>query len=363
MARRGRPAKIPTTPEEIAKAAAEDARLAAQEETYEINELLRGMAGSATTVKIYEVDRYQKQLFRDELPLETLSNGSLEGFLRDEYGGGTFLIRLVQLGKYVKGGNRTIHIAPPRGDEYAAAPGQGAEHQTGAGLQLKMMEMQLNMSRESSERTMQMIQTMNGSIMGVITALIQNNRPMDPVALAGLMRSGGSGHESLTMVREVMALAKEVAPGGGGEDPLVGMLTSALPALIGRGATPAAAATTETRAQLPPATPPGTAEVKQVEGGAEQNEMQERLAFLKKLKDKAKAGADVEFWADYIEANQDEAACQWILAVVTAHPLEMVMLGLQRADEELKTEPYVSWFTKLYEALTTPEEIASASTT
>lgn len=312
----------------------------------EISELLKSLGDSSILVKLYKYDARNKAQFLEELPLETIQTNSLEAVIRDIYGGGSYLVRVVKDGLWLKGANKVVHIAgSPQGtDVQQSAPAESSA--------VEMMRMQMQMSRDSSDQMMALMQQSTNQMMTLMTTIMAGNKPLDPIALATLLSTNrGGGAESLSMVKEVFALAKEIGPGGGAEpDPMMGLITAALPQLLGSGNGGA-----RPQQQLPPATPPkpGTVAVPAPNPPqpAERTEVDERIQFLNKLKAKARAGQDVNDWADYIENNQDEAACQWILAAVNAYPWDQVWAGLMKVDPELAVVPLPDWFGRLYAAL------------
>ena len=88
--------------------------------------------------------------------------------------------------------------------------------------------------------------------------------------------------------------------------------------------------------------------------------MNERTAFLLKLKEKAAQGKDHQFWADYIDENPEESGPKWILGIINAYEWDVIYPQLVASDPDLANEPFKTWFENLYKDLTTPDEGASS---
>lgn len=323
-------------------------KLEEDDEETELAGYLSGLGGSEITIKLFRYDKQQRAFFVDVIPLEVATSGSLEAHIRDNFGGGSYLIRCIGAGgKFLKGANKTIHVESPEPSAQQLAQGG----QPGApDSSYRMVELQMTMMRDASDRQMQMMQGFNTSMMGILTAVISGNKAMDPIALISLLKESSNPASSLEMIKSVIGLSKELGVGGGGgaeADPMMQVLTAALPKLL------ESRAPQQQQQALPPA---GQQQQQQEPARMENPEMDERLRFLKLLKTKAKAGKDVNDWADYIDANTDEPGPAWILGIIQQFPFEAVWGGLVQADRELGEEPYKTWFKNLYDELMKPGE-------
>lgn len=300
----------------------------------DLSEYLKGLAGSGITVKLYRTNRLNQQCFLEIMPMEAIETGQLESLIREKHGGGSYLIRAVRDGKFLTNGTRTIHIAD---DDDEAAP--VAPQSDNA----RMFELQIAMMKDSADRQFQMMSSFNTSIMTVLTALITSNKPLDPLQLASLLKDGSNPTGQLAMMKEMVSFAKELSPGGGEpEDPWMKVLTM-VPQILGN------RAAAQIPAELPKENPPVVQQT-----AVEAQPVDERKRFLLQLKEKAKAGKDVAFWADYIEENPDEPGPAVVLGFVRMYSWEEVFAALCHADPDIANEPCKAWFEQLYVLLKEP---------
>ena len=348
-----------------------------EKEEVELSEFLKTIGESEVVVKLFRIDKHGRHKYLEVLPIEVVQSGSLEEMIREDHPeGGSFLIRVLKAGKFIKGGNKMIHIEPENG---AMVPYDAGG--SGGDMQFQLMKMQMDMQKDSAERQMTMMSSFNTSIMGLMTAIMQNNKPMDPATIIALMK-GSDGNSGLAMMKDAISVVKELGGGvdAGKEDPMMAVATSAVNRLIDKtmGGPAAQPAAPNPPAQLPPATqgaPPAVtaeagkpAEPAAPAGDQPSPEMKARLDLLAELKQAAKISKpgelddDVDFWAEYLERFEDlKPQCKWILAVVREYSWQEVQAGLSRVDQEVSTEPYATFFKRLYEVLREPAEEKAAS--
>lgn len=214
---------------------------------------------------------------------------------------------------------------------------------------------QAAMAQQNSTMQMQMMQ----GIFTVVAAMATGGPKFDPMAIIAAMKggNGGGGVEQVAMMREMFGLVKEFGgTGGSGEsDPLMTLATSVLPLIAGR-----RQAQIENPAEARPA---GAAPVQQQQVAkktAEEEAVFERqrktFEFILTLKEKAKSGKSVVFWADYIAENETDPGPAAILAALdSGATCDAIIVDLVTFDPELGQEPCRSWLQKLYEELKSGE--------
>lgn len=323
-------------------------------EEEDLLQVLRGTGSSEATIKIFKYENYPtKPAYIEDVELSVLTSGTLEKFIKDKFGSGSYQVRAFVDGKWLKGGVRTIHIF---GDKVEVAS------PTAKNGDSDMWKFMMTQQQTSSDRMMALMQNSNQTMMQVFSAIVSGTKPLDLTGIAALMQTlkpAGTMNETLDMVTRVVDLTAKFG-GGGGEkeeaDPMMMMLGAGLDLIKGRalgaGSPPPqqpqpgapAAAAPQPPAQQPPQQNPAA--------WSEQQVLEERLKFLEQLKKKAALGKDAAEWADYIEDNQDEAVCVWLLQMVRQHPWETIAAALTQTDPQLGQEPYLSWFSQLYDLLT-----------
>lgn len=239
-----------------------DARLREAVELGDILESLDAFADSKIKVQLHQVDRAGKpQYIRTLAPpvdIETLADE-----LREEYGGGDFILKVMLNGKFKD--NKAFSIAMPKSSArrdlvpiVAPAPKDN-------------MELFLQMSNESRKDQMTMMTTMMTGMIGMMTALA-GGRPAaaagaDPAAmiasLASTMKSlqpepaaVAPPNSMKDMLETLQAMKDLIGEGAGGDDPsFMGLAGKLLPALFDAAKSGALAGGPAPVAALPAAEP------------------------------------------------------------------------------------------------------------
>lgn len=316
---------------------------------------MKGMGVSDARIKIFRYVNYpSRPEYIDDVELEVVTAGSLEQFLKEKYGGGSYLCRGFANGEWVKEGTRVIHIA---GDKNGDAPAAAKN-----GDSSDMWKFMMTQQQASSDRMMALMQNSNQTMMQMFTAIVSGTKPLDLggiAALMGTLKPAGTMTETLDMVTRVVDLTAKFGGGGGGDkeepDPMMMMLGAGLDLIKGRALPPAGGAAPPPQQAAPGAAAAAAQNPQQQQpnaGWSEQQVFEERLRFLTLLKKKAALGKDPAEWADYIEDNQDDPVCVWLLQMVRQHPWETIAGALKQTDPELAVEPSLSWFSRLYDLLT-----------
>lgn len=281
--------------------------------------------------KLYRLERTGKHVWLAEGTPENFS----EPRIQEDYGAGDYLVRAIAGRKWLR--SKTISIG---------APVNGAKGNGAGNTELEIMRLRLELDGKANERAMQQSNSFQAALLTMITALIGSNKGPDLAGQVALFRELNAGGNDISKLRDMVGLAKELNPGGGGDgDAMTGLITSIVPKLI-----------PQRVAENPPApsAPPAAPVVVQPADKRSPEEIMyaERMKLLQLLKDKAKAGKDPGFWAEYIVENDDtDASCKWILDLVEQFPWETLHSGLLKVDGDLANEPYKTWFEKLYLAL------------
>lgn len=335
----------------------------------DFSEFIRGLGDPNIILKIYRYASYpNKPEWMEDLSFEMIKSQSMEQYLKEhEFGGpGSYMVRGIRNGKWIQDGSRVIHIAGERKTTAAAVvPANGnGKHD---GDMFRIFEFQMKMQADSADRNLQNFQQMmaankqsSDQMMTLLLGLLSQNKPMDLKAMVDLMRDMNPATNSLEQLKQVVLVAKEL---GGGDSTPADPLTAAIgmiPALLEMrhgGAPATAAAPVTVEAQPVAAMPAGATQAGQgatptAGGGA----IDERIRLVMLLKSKAARGADISFWAEYLDRNQDEAAVQILVNAVQQHPWELVFATLQKIDPELAQPQYEQWFHALYDELRGPGE-------
>lgn len=225
------PHQRPIDPADMAVA---DNRLRAAVELSEILESLDGFTDSKVTVQLYQVDRAGKpQYIRNVLvPVEM---EALADELREEYGGGDFMFKVLLNGKFKD--NKAFSIAMPRSASRSLVP------IVATAPAKDNMEIFLHMSNEARKDQITMMTTMMTSMVGMMTALA-GGKASDPAALiaslASTMKSmqpdapAAAGGQSMSDMLDLFIKLKELSGEGGGGDgeSFLGLAGKMLPAII-----------------------------------------------------------------------------------------------------------------------------------
>ncbi len=274
-----------------------------------------------------------------------------EQVIAEKWGSGRYIVRPWNDAERVWGRSKVVNIsADAAGVKTPAALSPSSHHSDN--VQLEMVKLQMQLQQKSSDQMLAMFQQFNTSMMGLVTALI--TRPNDTAAIISAAKELNGGGGDIGKLRDMISLSKELSPGGGGDDLATAFITGVLPKLLDRGSPPAAvAAATPVH---PSSNTSGKENPMPAAERAPQGEIDGRMRLLNELKDAARRGKDPEFWAEYIEENDDRPECEWILTAVHTYQWPMIEQGLMGVDPEIGTEPYKTWFEKLYQALITPPE-------
>lgn len=325
-----------------------------QRELNEDDELIQALNGIGATdaiIKLFKYEHYpSKAAYIDDVDIGVIESGRLEHYLKEKHGPGSYQCRAMIAGRWVKGGSRVLHIA---GDNAAVVVHSKNGNSNGDGVDWKMI---LTLQQQSSDRMMQMMATMNTSMMAAISTVVAGSKGPDLAGMAAIMNTFKPAGDPLDTVTKIVDLTAKLQGGGGGgdsePDPMTALLGTGLKLLESRAAAGAVAAPTvhNPPAAAVPVQPTTAKEGHQVEQA--DPELSARLEFLRMLKRKAILGKDPEEWADYIESNQDDAVCVWLLVHVRKYEWNFIRTALAQTDPELGQEPCASWFQKLHEILT-----------
>jgi len=263
-----------------------------------------------------------------------------EEAIAEKFGPGKYLIRPADLEGHWKP-SRIINISREACESFDSGNGAstfGVDPQIS--LQMKMLELQLQMQRESGERFYQLLCAQ----LGAKPAGGRDTKEI--IELFSALKNISGGGNLTAQVRDVIELSKELQPapvetnGGAASSPW-GVLAAVLPSVLARA---------NGQAALP--------------GGQVNPEeliMQQRIQFMQRLKTAAAAGKDPQFWANYIVENEDtEEPCKWISSMVDQYDWPTLLAGLKQSDPQIGAEPFQSWFEKLYSALTADDEEPNA---
>lgn len=335
------------------------------EEEKDLLEALRGLGESDVILKIYKYERFPiKPGWVDDVELSVVQNATLERYLKDNWGSGSYQVRGCVAGKWVKGYSRIVHIlASPAEQQHAGENGNGKKNGADDGDLWKFM---LTNQRDSADKMIAMIQAQSTTMMQAIATIMAAQRPMDLGGIAAIMgqlkppapTEGTKITEVIQVVKDLNEIGLIGSGGGGAEpaDPMMKMIETGLNLVATRA--PAADAARAVTAGAAPPTVTTAAPVPNPPAQQQENLeamlMRERAEFLTKLKQKAAAGRSVEEWADYIEENQDERVCAWLLTTVRSYPFEVIWSHLIGFDADLNQPTYQQWFASLYNELTAP---------
>lgn len=325
----------------------------------DLSSILKSLGSDGSWIcKIYRRPR----VGNDEWLCNRMPADVSEAALAEEYGPGKYMVRPWNETENKWGPGKIVNIAANAEGVYLPP----AIDHGGNTAQMQMIQLQMQMQQQAAERQFQLMQGFNTSMVGILTAMITAQKPQDLASIVSIVKdmqpaaaAGGVGAQ-LGQLRDIVGLAKELAPASGSDDPAISLLTAIVPKFLERGGNggpvmirpkPNGAAKTAP-IDTPAAAAPAPAVVPETPEETEQEkEMKERMRFLKQLKEKAAAHKDVEFWADYIDENGEEAGPAWILGVVRMYSWDVLFNGLCQLDKDLENEPYKSWFEKLYQAL------------
>lgn len=311
----------------------------------EVTEYFRSLGDPATVIKLYRYANYpNKPEWIEDITWETIKAGSIEQYLRGhELGGpGSYLVRGVIGGRWIKDGAKIVHIAGTKPQSTPPATVTDKKESDN----LRFFEVQANLQHQSSQAMMQIFQASMQQTTQMIVAIITNaGGKNDLASLAALWKEMNPNGNQLPAILESVKTITDIASNlGGGNGAPADPLTAAiglLPALIeskqkGNGhAAPAPAAVPAVNvAPAPPASAPPV--------------LDERIVLLQKLKKKAELSQDVHFWADYLDTNTDEPACMIFANACKQYPWEALLQTLVKHDPQLGQEPYLSWFHDLY---------------
>lgn len=323
------------------------------QEERDISGILKSLSPTGKwIIKVFRMTNTGQQQWLGNRSPEEIS----EQMIAEQYGEGRYLVRPWDEVESKWGPSKIVHISAEADGVKPVTPFT-LPNGDGSNVQLEMMKLQMQMEQQASERQFTLMQQFNTSMMNILTAIIGAQKPQDLASIVSIVKDMNGSGSNISTLKDIVGLAKELAPGSSADaDPMTSLFTSMVPKLLDRGAPPAAMPA----APLPPQhhieIPPADASKPTAET------TDARLQFLAQLKDKARAGKDPEFWADYIEENAEEAGPAWILATVKRFPWDQVAAGLVQIDADLAIETYRNWFQQLYNALTSePEEPAAAA--
>lgn len=221
-------------------------------------------------------------------------------------------------------------------------------------LQLKMMDMQMQLSREQGNK-------MHEIVLAMITAP-RNAGPSitEMITAFSSLRSVTDNGNGFEHFKEILEMARDLPGGGEGKPDALTTMLGMIPKLIGQNQVAPSAALPP--AKLIPGNPPAVAEEPPVQ--PVNPEIDARVKLLQLLKEKARLGKDPAFWADYLYENQnEEAACKALVDLVEAYTFEQIFQGLTNSDPELANEPYKGWFLRLYNYVKEPRDAEPNSDT
>jgi hypothetical protein len=342
MATRGRPKKrVTTTVEHIDVEEHQD-------QERDISGILKSLSPAGKwTIKIWRMLHAGAQEWLSERSPEEIS----ERMLAEEYGEGRYLIRPWDQVDQKWGPSKVVHISAEadgvKREAVVIPSGNGSNN-----FQIELMKLQMTLQQAAADRQFQMMNQFQAAMVGIITAMVGAQKPQDLASIVSIVKDMNGGGNNIAALKDIVGLAKELAPGGSSDtDPMMNMLTMVVPKILDRGGQGAPPPAAIPAAQLAPPAAAVSAETT-----APQPNRDERWRFLQQLKAKAQKNADVEFWADYIEENEDEEGPAAILAYARAYPWDQVLAGLVQVDADLANDPCRTWFHRLYNALTAPEE-------
>jgi len=278
----------------------------------------------------------------------------IHDIIQKEWGAGSYCIKFILNSKYVA--SRNIEIGEARGS--AAAKSQDGKS-NGSVDMVQFMQQQM---LQQQQLLMGMIASMKGPDLGtLLSGIAAIGRPPDSAAMLtavatvfGQLRSAGGDSDWLEKAKNIVSLAKDLSPDGGG-DSWLGVMRDVgikvienlkIPAIAGM---PVAAPPPATDAPMLTTTTSATVDAQPVKHERTQEEIMGdwiRLQ-LNALKKKALNGADTRYWAEYIADNTDEPGCA---AVLQAIHRGATLDHLLQFDAEIATNPtLLYWFSKLYE--------------
>lgn len=246
--------------------AAADNQLRSAIELGDILASLDAFTDSKTKVQLHRVDKGKPEYIRTLAP--PIEMEELASELRDEYGGGDFMFKIMHNGKFRD--NKAFSIAMPKSAKLAGS------------LPVSLppakdnMELFLRMSDESRKDQMNMMATMMTGMIGMMTAVVTGGGARaaapDPAAmiasLASTMKSlqpepapiAAAGPNMSEMLETLLKMKELIGEGGGEETSFLGMAGKLLPPLIEAAKMGAQAGGSPPLAALPaPVAPPASA--------------------------------------------------------------------------------------------------------
>lgn len=196
-----------------------------------------------------------------------------------------------------------------------------------------------------------------GGLLAGIGAMMQAQKPVsaDPAsmltAMATVFTQLNPKRDTLEEVSKIVEIANGLKPDSGKEENLYTVARDlgdkVIDAFAGRSTAPAAATVAATpRAALPPGATPVEMKPQPTQEEIMLQWLRGQLTFLK---EKARAGKNVEDWIDYIFENQEEPGCGAILmAIERGASFE----NLLQFDPEIGQNPLLhAWFETLYKGI------------
>ncbi len=282
----------------------------------------------------------------------------LYGYLRDKFGNGKYVLQFKDSGRKILK-SLTVDV---EGAALTLPNGNGVGNGGGTFHEQLILALIAGM-RPAPAPAFDMGAIMQG--IGTMIAALKPAPSGDPAtmlaAMAATFKELKPPEDNVDKALSIISKAKELVPGGDKDDSWPGLIKEGVAAVAsalkpnGQPATPARPAIPPgAEPYRPPAVQlPATTENPPVEKTSDELLMEWVTAQIGFLKIKAKAGKDVDFWIDYIFENQEEPGNAAILEVMRRGATFQHLLTF---DPEIGKDPHLTaWFTKLYDALHSPE--------